>query len=313
MLQYLATTTKGTYILIEQRYGNLRHVQFEQYQQFPDLIHGIFTRKGGYSRTPYASLNTSGILRGGDNLAHVIQNRQLVLKALKLEGMPCATLWNIHGADVVVFERSAPWRTDWAYASYYEQAWAAEYIHKGDALITRERGVALALSFADCAPIALYDPEQQVIGIAHGGWRGTARGIVFATLEVMRKRFGSRPQDIYAGIGPAIGPCCYEVSQEVQQLFFAQRDFETMPTNERYRPLVRESAVFSTVQLSDQNSLRLDLVTTTYRQLLMAGIRPEHIELADICTSCQKDRFFSHRGEQGKTGRFPLIMALRKA
>jgi YfiH family protein len=305
------TSREDSYLLIERYCGEVCYLQFGQYARFPELVHGIFTRVGGYSAPPYQSLNTSGSLKGGDDLTHVIQNRQRILQALDLQDTPCATLWNVHGADVAVFERSAPWRTDWAHRSYYDVPWGAAYIRKADALLTQERGVALALSFGDCTPIALYDPVRQAIGIAHGGWRGTARGVVLAALEAMRERFGSHPQDIYAGLGPTIGPCCYEVSEQVRDLFMGKAQFDDMPTRAHYRALVRESAVFSTMQFPERTSLRLDLETTTRHQLLLAGIEPEHIETAALCTSCHKDRFFSHRAEQGKTGRFPLVMSLR--
>ncbi|GAC1404424.1 MAG: peptidoglycan editing factor PgeF [Ktedonobacteraceae bacterium] len=295
--------------MIEQQRDNACYLQFNNFQQFPNLMHGIFTRDGGYSNPPYKGLNTLGSLRGGDNLDNVVRNRQLALHSLALDGYPCVTLWNVHGADVLVPDIHGNWRTDWAHRSYYEQTWMPQEIHKGDALITQQRGVAIALSFADCTPIALYDPIERVIGVAHGGWRGTARGIVIATIDNMVQYFGSQPRNIYAGIGPTIGPCCYEVSQNVQDLFMGQQSFEDVPTTtqEQYRSLVRESAMFSIV---DKESLRLDLWETNRRQLLMAGLLPEHIEVAEICTSCHVDHFFSHRAEHGKTGRFPMIMAL---
>ncbi|GAC1357358.1 MAG: peptidoglycan editing factor PgeF [Ktedonobacteraceae bacterium] len=296
--------------MIEQQRDNACFLQFNSFLNFPNLIHGVFTRDGGYSDQPYKGLNTLGSLRGGDNLDNVIRNRQLALHSLALDGYPCVTLWNIHGADVFVPDIRANWRTDWAHRSYYEQTWTPQEIHKGDALITRQRGVAIALSFADCTPIALYDPIEQVIGVAHGGWRGTARGIVLATIDAMSKHFGSLPRNIYAGIGPTIGPCCYEVSQTVQDLFMGVQHFDDIPTQEQYRSLVRESAVFSVVSLPAKESLRLDLWETNRRQLLMAGLVAERIEVAEICTSCHVDRFFSHRAEHSKTGRFPMIMAL---
>lgn len=300
--------------MIEQRRDNACFLQFNNFQRFPNLIHGVFTREGGYSQPPYRGLNTSGALRGGDNLDNVVRNRQLALHSLELDGYPCVTLWNVHGADILIHDtRHNTWRTDWAYRSYYEQAWTPLEIHKGDALITQQRGVAIALSFADCTPIALYDPIEQVIGIAHGGWRGTARGIAIATIDAMRENFGCEPRNIYAGIGPTIGPCCYEVSQTVQDLFMGLQDFEDVPTQEQYRSLVRESAVFSIVDLPDKESLRLDLWETNRRQLLLAGLLPKHIEVAEMCTSDSVNHFFSHRAEHGKTGRFPMIMALAEA
>jgi len=297
--------------LIEQLYGNVHYLQFSHYSQFPDLIHGVFTRQGGYSPEPYRSLNTSTPpFNPGDSIENVVRNRVLALRALDVAMYPCATLWQVHGADIAIYNVQEEWRTDWADSSYYNRPWTPQSIRKADALITKERKVVLALSFADCVPITLYDPVEQVIALVHGGWRGTARGIVAATLEAMNEYSGCQPHNIYAGIGPAIGPCCYEVSEAVQQLFLGQVQFETMPTNERYRDLINEAVVFSTLTLPDKRSLRLDLQATNRNQLLLAGVAFEHIETMEICTSCNTDRFFSHRKEQGKTGRFPVLMAL---
>jgi YfiH family protein len=297
--------------LIERQYENVHYLQFSHYSQFPDLIHGVFTRMGGHSPEPYRSLNTSTPpFNPGDSIENVVRNRVLALRALDVAMYPCVTLWQVHGADMAIYNAQGEWRTDWADNSYYERPWTPQSIRKADALITKEHGVVLALSFADCVPITLYDPVEQVIALVHGGWRGTARGIVAATLEAMNEYAGCQPHNIYAGIGPAIGPCCYEVSETVQQLFSGQLQFGTMPTNERYRDLINEAAVFSRLTLPDKRSLRLDLQASNRNQLLLAGVAPEQIETMEICTSCNTDRFFSHRKEQGKTGRFPVLIAL---
>ena len=297
--------------MIEQQYENVHYLQFSHYAAFPEFIHGVFTRLGGYSEEPYKSLNTSSPPHGGgDAFPNVIRNRQLALQALQLSGLPTVSLWQIHGADVVTLDRHDEWRTDWANISYYEHPWNPVTIRQGDALISQERELAVAFSFADCVPITFYDPIKQIFGIAHGGWRGTARGIVLATVEKMQAYFGCQPENIYAGIAPAIGPCCYEVSQEVQAIFLGQQAFETMPTQPEYQAHVRESAVFSTCQLDSGPSLRLDLQETNRNQLLSAGLFPQHIEVMRICTSCHTEKFFSHRKEHGKTGRFVVIMSL---
>jgi YfiH family protein len=289
--------------------SEVRYTQFQHYQPFPEVRHGVFMRTGGHSPPPHHSLNT--IKRGGDSNENVVRNRQLVLGTLGLLEQPILAIWEVHGANVVTYRvRQDSWRTDWSSLSFFERPWQPAEIHKGDALITNERGVGLVLSFADCVPITFYDPIQKVIGIAHGGWRGTARGIVVATVEAMHAQFGSRPVDIRAGIGPAIGPCCYEVSEMVQQIFLGEQAFDDQPTLDRYREIVRESAAFSLEAVDGQASLRLDLQTTNRQQLLMAGLRPEHIEIMRTCTCCNKDRYFSHRGDEGKTGRFPVVMAL---
>ncbi len=308
--------------MIEQRCGDVCYVQFDQYSQFPELVHGIFTRAGGYSQPPYHSLNVS-LSSGGERFEDAVRNRFQVLQSLDIAEYACATIWMIHsGAVLNLDEQPWPdWSDDWphrvyeldelGYPSGTRLQWTFKPRTKGDALITRQRGVALAISTADCVPLLFYDPVVQAIGVAHAGWRGTARGIAAATVAAMSEQFGSRPADIRAGVGPSIGPCCYEVSTEVRELFLGQRAFEEMPTEERYRELVASSVVFETVTLPQKESLRLNLWETNRKQLLLAGLLPEHIELPDICTSCAKDRFFSHRAEAGRTGRFPALLALR--
>lgn len=298
--------------MIEQHYENVCYLQFDHYQQFPEVVHGVFTRKGGYSSGPYQGLNSLGAVKSGENIDNVVRNRQLAMQALGMLDYPCVTLWNVHRAEIAIPDVRGNWRTDWACHSFYQQPWTPESLHKADALITRESGVALALSFADCVPILLYDPVERVLALVHGGWRGTARGIAIASVEAMAEHFGCRPDNIYAGVGPAIGSCCYEITESIYQLFTGQLQFDDMPTRQEYRRFVRESVVCSRLYLSDGESLYLNLWETNRNQLLMAGLLPEHIEVAGICTGCNTDRFFSHRKEQGKTGRFPVIVALSK-
>jgi YfiH family protein len=300
--------TEGV-LLIEHHSSSVSYLQFDLFQQFPEVIHAVFTRKGGYSDPPFASLNTGRSING-DKIENIAHNRLRALQALDLNETPAITLWQVHGSQVVTYNLHDEWRTDWANQSHFTRRWRAEEIHKGDALITQVRGITLALSFADCVPIVLYDPTQQVIGITHGGWRGTARGIVMATITEMYEQFGCQPQDIYAGIGPAIGDCCYEVSDQVRQFFMSATNFAEMPTAEYLRGPVRESAVFLEHGLKDRMSLRLNLQATNYKQLLMAAVPAKQIEVMEICTSCNTDRFFSHRAENSNTGRFAVVMSL---
>jgi len=308
--------------LIENRSGAACYMQFEQYEQFPELVHGIFTREGGYSQPPYHSLNVS-LSSGRERYEDAVRNRFRVLQSLDIAEYTCATMWMIHSARVINLDKQdwPDWGEDWPHRIYEldelgyptgtRLQWTFKPRTQGDALITRKRGVALAISTADCVPLLFYDPVTQAIGVAHAGWRGTARGIAAATVAAMSEQLGARLTNIRAGVGPSIGPCCYEVSEEVRELFLGQRDFEDIPTEASLRELIASSAVFERLQLPTKESLRLNLWETNREQLLLAGLTPEHIELPDICTSCAKDRFFSHRAEEGRTGRFPAILALR--
>lgn len=308
--------------MIERQRGDVCYMQFDQYQQFPELVHGIFTRQGGYSQPPYHSLNVS-LSSGGERYEDAVRNRFLTLQSLDIAEYPCATMWMIHSAHVMTLDGQIwpDWSDDWPHRVYaldelgYPQStrlqWTFKPRTRADALITRKRGVALTMSTADCVPLLFYDPITEAIGVAHAGWRGTARGIAAATVAAMSEQFGSRAADMRVGVGPSIGPCCYEVSEEVRQIFLGQRDFEELPTEERLRELVATSASFEVIHTPDKASLRLDLWETNRKQLLLAGVASEHIELPNICTSCVTERFFSHRAEQGRTGRFPAILALR--
>lgn len=304
--------------MIERRSGDARYVQFALFQQFPELVHGSLTRSGGHSLPPYRGVNVS--IGSGDERETVLRNRLLALRSLQLERYPCATAWMVHSADVLTLddeEEWVDWRDDWPHRAYevdgHELIWTTRPRRKADAVITRKRGVTLAMSSADCAPLMLYDPTRGAIGLAHAGWRGTARGIVATVVDAMREQFGCQPEHIFAGIGPSIGTCCYEVSEDVRSLFRGESQFEELPTHARYRNLVRESAVFTVRECGDRASLRLNLWETNRNQLLMAGLLPDRIELSGICTSCERERFYSYRAEHGTTGRFPSLLALRPA
>src|SRR5258707_534305 len=219
---------RGQQILIENRSGAACYMQFEQYEQFPELVHGIFTREGGYSQPPYHSLNVS-LSSGRERYEDAVRNRFRVLQSLDIAEYTCATMWMIHSARVINLDKQdwPDWGEDWPHRIYEldelgyptgtRLQWTFKPRTQGDALITRKRGVALAISTADCVPLLFYDPVTQAIGVAHAGWRGTARGIAAATVAAMSEQLGARLTNIRAGVGPSIGPCCYEVSEEVSE------------------------------------------------------------------------------------------------
>jgi YfiH family protein len=157
--------------------------------------------------------------------------------------------------------------------------------------------VALSLRFADCTPIIVYDPAHHALGVAHAGWRGTVSKIAVALVEAMSDAFGSEPAALIAGIGPSIGPCCYEVGEEV--IAAARTAFEREVERRDGWPLL----------FSDGAATYLDLWSANRVLLEWTGVR--QIETARLCTACHRQRFFSHRAEAGKTGRFAMVAALR--
>jgi len=135
-------------------------------------------------------------------------------------------------------------------------------VGEGDALVTRTPGVAVSIRTADCFPILLADPDTHAVAAIHAGWRGTAAGVVTSTLARMRSEFGTHAENVYAAIGPGIGPCCYEVGVDVAQQFG-----------------MREAGY-------------LDLAVENRKQLIAAGLKPERIEQVGGCTFCNPAQFF---------------------
>jgi YfiH family protein len=163
-----------------------------------------------------------------------------------------------------------------------------------DALVTAAAGLPLASFYADCVPIFLLDPVNRVVALAHAGWKGTALRIGQKTVEVMAAAFGTDPRDCLAGVGPSIGPCCYEVDEKVISHFGGGISV----------PSDLAGAV-------SPGKWKLNLWEANRRVLLAAGLKAANILAACICTSCHSDRFFSYRAHKGKTGRMMAIIMLK--
>lgn len=254
--------------------GGPVYYQFEQWAGSRALQHGIFTRLGGVSQPPWDSLNVGGTV--GDQPMAVRANHQRMLAALGIDDRPVCTVWQVHSADTIVVR-----------APVNHRRWLA----RADGMVTDRPGLPLTMRFADCTPILLYDPVRHVAGLAHAGWRGTALGAAVSAVRAMSAAFGTRPQDIQAGIGPSIGPERYQVGEEVVRAI--EQAF---------------GATDGLIRRADDGSAYLDLWAANRLALERAGVG--QIEVAGLCTATRTDEFFSHRAEQGRTGRFGVVLAL---
>jgi hypothetical protein len=163
-----------------------------------------------------------------------------------------------------------------------------------DGLVTDEAGVILSAFFADCVPLYFVDPAHRAIGLSHSGWRGTVGRMGRATLEVMAQEFGTRPEDVRALVGPSICMDCYEVSADVADAFYAE-----FPGHEQEILLEKGGGKY-----------QLDLWKANELVLLEAGVRPEHLAVAGICTCCHAQQLFSHRASRGKRGNLGAFLML---
>jgi hypothetical protein len=221
------------------------------------------TRRGGVSLPPYASLNVG---RSTSDRPEVVEeNRARVLAALGLDPARLATAGQVHGDAVT-------------------EALAPGHAAGCDALVTREAGLAVAVTTADCLPLIYLSPRA--VAVAHSGWRGTAAGIPAATLRRL-EALGVPPRDVEVHLGPCIRACCYEVGPEVAERFPA--DCAT-----------RSGGRF-----------RLDLPRAARRLLLEQGVPASSIHDTGACTACDGDTYFSHRRDGSPSGRMWAIAARR--
>ena len=254
--------------------NDLVFYQFEGLLGQADLYHGAFTRLGGVSQAPFETLNLARSV--GDDAQSVQENNRRMLSVFEMTPDRATTAWLKHGRLVAVMTSVD--------AGTYRQGF--------DAIITRERGLALTMRFADCVPIVFFDPVRRAIGLAHAGWRGVAENVIAATVDALQDNFGSRPRDLWAGIGPCISADRYRVGQEVIDL--------VAPACPPHSPIV---------QRQPDGSLHLDLNAAVLSQLRACGV--EQVEDAAICTASNTVEWFSHRAENGKTGRFGVVIGLR--
>lgn len=239
------------------------------------LVHAVSTRLGGGSLLPTAGLNLGHTV--GDDPQAVAGNHALLAAALGIPSGQIVSAHQVHGNQIAIVEQSD----------------AGRVISETDGLITETSGLYLMLRYADCVPVLLYDPIRQAVGLAHAGWQGTLARVAARTAQAMVSDLGCRVEDLRAAIGPSIGPCCYEVGPEVVTATVAA--FPDAPG------LIKRRQA--------NGHAHLDLWAANVRQLEQVGI--DLIETARLCTACRPDLFFSHRAEQGRTGRFAVILGLR--
>jgi YfiH family protein len=224
--------------------------------------HGFSTRLGGVSAGRYATLNVGG--KWGDEAANVDENRRLLARDGGFDPAQLATVHQVHGNACV--------RANGKGALLLAAIDA-------DALVASEPGRAVGVYTADCVPILFSDGEGRVAA-AHAGWRGTVADVVGATVEQLIAE-GARREEIHAALGPSIGPCCFEVGEEVAAQFAAIEG-----------AVIRKSGAKPHVDLWRANS----------HFLVAAGLKVDQLDVSPPCTMCDRERFFSFRRDGAHIG-----------
>lgn len=249
----------------------------------PRLVHAISGRTGGVSNDPFRSLNVSTAV--GDEREAVLENRRRLAAALGIAPNRLLKPGQVHGTNCLVVGKAEV-------EEHYERWQTSPPL--ADGLLTAEPEVYLFMTFGDCVPILLHDPVRGVVGLVHAGWKGTVNRAAAQALLTAQNELGCRPEDVLVGIGPSIGPCCYEVGPDV-----AEAALSAFPGAEGL--LMRVNG-----------RVHLDLWRANAYQLMELGVPAENIEIGGVCTSCHVDRFFSHRREKGKSGRMAAVIGMRE-
>lgn len=250
--------------------------------------HGISTRHGGVSVVPYDTLNLGYSTL--DDEDRVAENRARFLHALGVTAETLITAHLTHGNDVAVFNSGCSDRWPRAWHPVRAGSPRSAWVFETDAVISDVAGLTFLLTAADCTPLLFLDRSRGVVGAAHAGWRGTARGIAKNVIHTMTESFGTDPSDVVVGIGPSMGPCCYTVGRDVIDTFAASG--------------------INPVLVAQDGATRLDLWGSNRQQLVDAGVPAGSIETMGLCTGCHVSTFFSHRAEGGRTGRMACAIGL---
>ena len=262
------------------REGERQYLTFLQLDKYKELNHLFTTRHGGVSEGHCASWNFGE--RHLDTAENILQNYEILGQALGAGTDQMVTSAQTHTTNIKVVtgaDRGKGVIRDRDYTDI-------------DGLVTDERNIAIITGHADCNAIFFFDPVKQVIGLAHSGWRGTLAGIGTAMILKMEQEYGCGPSDIIAGIGPSLCQDCFEVDEDVAQAF--------LEADEGNRQFCERRGC----------KTHIDLKGIIRRDLHAAGLKPGNLSDMELCTKCNKEMFFSHRGHQGRRGLMVAAMML---
>jgi YfiH family protein len=271
----------------DNRIGDIELLSYLRFEAHRGVTNVVTTRAGGRSGGAYESLNLG--LHVGDDPDAVLENRALLAQALAIEPESFTLAQQIHKTKIVVVKSPHGGR------GAVEEG---DALDRADAMITRIPDIPLMVLVADCVAVSLYDTERDAIGLAHAGWQGTLGRIAELTVKKMELMFDSDPKDLIVGLSPAIGQDHYTVGEDVASAY--REEFGDLG----------DGGEAELMRGGEDDTFSLDLPGINEWQLRRCGVPPENVELSGLCTACHPDRFYSHRLDNGATGRFGNIVML---
>lgn len=274
-----------TEVLDSNEKNGVSYLSFPMLENTGLVSQGFSTRYGGVSQGMYSSMNFT--FARGDNPEHVRENYRRMAEALGVDEARMVLSYQTHTVNV---RKIMP--EDAGKGICKER----EYTDV-DGLITNVPGITLVTFYADCVPLYFLDPVHKAIGLSHSGWRGTRNRMGQVTIDAMSREYGTKPEDVIACIGPSICQDCFEVGEEVAEEF--RQAFER-----RYWELLYDK--------KPDGKYQLDLWKANEIILKEAGVRPERIQVTDICTHCNPNHMFSHRTHGNDRGNLAAFLCLNE-
>lgn len=245
--------------------------------------HAFSTRVGGVSEGHLGSMNLS--FHRGDDSEKVMENHRRFAGAVGYDYTKLVFSDQVHKTDIYkVTEADAG-----------KGIVRDSDITETDGLMTDVPGIPLMTFYADCVPVFFYDPVKKVVAMNHSGWKGTVAKISKCMIERLGDEYGTAPSDLICAVGPSICKDCYEVSEDVA---------------DQFKMAYTESQVPQIVYPKEDGKYLLDLHRANYFNLVDAGVKPEKIDITNICTCCNSEWLFSHRASKGLRGNLGAVIML---
>lgn len=277
------------------------YLAFPSFDGKGHVRHAFATRLGGASTGQFATMNLS--FTRGDKPEHVAENYRRMAAALGMRAEDVVCTHQTHTVNI-----RAVGKADCGKGVTEERDYTDV-----DGLVTEEEGVVLACFWADCVPLLFADPVRRAIGVAHAGWRGTVSGMARKMVKEMEQRYGCRPSDLYAAIGPSVCADCYEVSEDVAVR--ARDALWKLPAKKGFADFDVPGEAHSGSILrpgKEEGKYLLDLHALNREMLLASGIPDTNIFITDICTCCNPELLFSHRVQGEPRGNLAAFLTLRQ-
>ena len=267
--------------------NNLKSVPYISFKSLDEtglVINGFSTRVGGVSNGIFKSMNL-GYGRG-DSDENVTENHKIIANAMGFDYRRIVTTNQTHTTNIRIVSENDAGKGIICLRDY----------HDIDGLITNVPNLPLATYYADCVPLYILDPVNNVIGLSHSGWKGTVNRIGFKTIELMHKTYGSEAKNLIVCIGPSICQDCYEVGEDVAA---------------RFKENFSKDCIDNILIYKGNEKYLLNLWEACREIFIEAGVDNSNISITDICTCCNKEYLFSHRGLNGKRGNLAAFLMLK--